>query len=314
VADPKFIDVDNDTAYRYYAFKFADNWGYAYNMGVRRIELQSTEDPLVRRIIVLAEIAGLTSGRVPYCTTNGRLTDASGMTFNGTRLAVLVTLPAGTASAASLIFPSGVVLTTPAEGAEEADATRRYWTNAAAARKTYAWTDDIAILVGDTRRIILDYRNGTPSNTNGSGLWTRVEYPTNKVNQYTTEFVHTGTKSLEFTIQLPDDYNGGTITAKVWWSTTSVTGNAVLWSVQARVYHDGDALDAAWGTAQVIADTNLGADTRMISAATPAITIANTPAAGDELQVRIQRTPGEAADTLDDLVRLHRVVLFYTSA
>ncbi|MBA7537810.1 hypothetical protein ES705_30080 [subsurface metagenome] len=42
-ADPKFITVTNETEYRYYAFKFADNWGLASFMGVRRIELQ-TED------------------------------------------------------------------------------------------------------------------------------------------------------------------------------------------------------------------------------------------------------------------------------
>ncbi|NQU18881.1 hypothetical protein HQ550_01855 [bacterium] len=42
-ADPKYITVTNNTAYRYYAFKFADNYG-ATNYGVRRIELQ-TEDP-----------------------------------------------------------------------------------------------------------------------------------------------------------------------------------------------------------------------------------------------------------------------------
>ncbi len=38
-ADPKYITVTNTTAYRYYAFKFADNWGSATLMGVRRIEL-----------------------------------------------------------------------------------------------------------------------------------------------------------------------------------------------------------------------------------------------------------------------------------
>lgn len=40
-ADPKYIDVTNTTAYRYYAFKFADNWGTVSYMGVRRIELQA---------------------------------------------------------------------------------------------------------------------------------------------------------------------------------------------------------------------------------------------------------------------------------
>jgi hypothetical protein len=38
-ADPKYITVTNTTAYRYYAFKFADNYG-GILMGVRRIELQ----------------------------------------------------------------------------------------------------------------------------------------------------------------------------------------------------------------------------------------------------------------------------------
>lgn len=42
-ADPKYIIVTNLIAYRYYAFKFADNYGASMEMGVRRIELQ-TED------------------------------------------------------------------------------------------------------------------------------------------------------------------------------------------------------------------------------------------------------------------------------
>jgi len=41
--DPNYITVTNSTEYRYYAFKFADNYGNALYMGVRRIELQ-TED------------------------------------------------------------------------------------------------------------------------------------------------------------------------------------------------------------------------------------------------------------------------------
>lgn len=43
VADTKYVTVTNALAYRYYAFKFANNWGAASNMGVRRIELQTTE-------------------------------------------------------------------------------------------------------------------------------------------------------------------------------------------------------------------------------------------------------------------------------
>ncbi|MFH1230708.1 MAG: hypothetical protein V1709_04340 [Planctomycetota bacterium] len=41
IPDPKYITVTNTTAYRYYAFKFVDNWGAAIDFGVRRIELQT---------------------------------------------------------------------------------------------------------------------------------------------------------------------------------------------------------------------------------------------------------------------------------
>jgi len=41
--DPKYITVTNSTSYRYYAFKFADNYGHVDNMAVRRIELQTRD-------------------------------------------------------------------------------------------------------------------------------------------------------------------------------------------------------------------------------------------------------------------------------
>jgi hypothetical protein len=41
VADPKYIAVTNTTAYRYYAFKFADTWSTTDYMGIRRLVLQT---------------------------------------------------------------------------------------------------------------------------------------------------------------------------------------------------------------------------------------------------------------------------------
>jgi len=40
--DPKYIEISNTTAYRYYAFKFADNYGGLLHMGFRRLVLQTT--------------------------------------------------------------------------------------------------------------------------------------------------------------------------------------------------------------------------------------------------------------------------------
>lgn len=44
---PEFIGVTNTTAYRYYAFKFANNYGDGSYMGVRRIELQTEDAPVI---------------------------------------------------------------------------------------------------------------------------------------------------------------------------------------------------------------------------------------------------------------------------
>ena len=45
VADPKYSVVTNTTAYRYYAFKFANNWGGLGTgfMSLRRVVLQTYE-------------------------------------------------------------------------------------------------------------------------------------------------------------------------------------------------------------------------------------------------------------------------------
>jgi hypothetical protein len=42
-ADPKYFTLTNSVAYRYWAFKFADNWGGTDMLGIRRVVLQ-TED------------------------------------------------------------------------------------------------------------------------------------------------------------------------------------------------------------------------------------------------------------------------------
>jgi hypothetical protein len=75
-ADPKYIYVTNTTSYRYYAFKFTDNWGGSY-MGVRRIELQLGGSGNPRKGIILNNGSNLTETYVPVATTNGRLMDGA---------------------------------------------------------------------------------------------------------------------------------------------------------------------------------------------------------------------------------------------
>jgi hypothetical protein len=57
-------------------------------MGIRRIELQNTNVITARKNIVLTDNGNLIQGRIPYATTNGRLMDGIGLTFDGTNFAV----------------------------------------------------------------------------------------------------------------------------------------------------------------------------------------------------------------------------------
>ncbi len=70
-ADPKYITITNSTAYRYYAFKFANNHGDEIFIGVRRIELQIILAPTVTTPAVSA-IEEITA------TGNGNITDTGG--------------------------------------------------------------------------------------------------------------------------------------------------------------------------------------------------------------------------------------------
>jgi len=50
--DPKYITVTNSTAYRYYAFKFADNYGNTDFQGLRQVELQTEDEPVTANAIL----------------------------------------------------------------------------------------------------------------------------------------------------------------------------------------------------------------------------------------------------------------------
>ena len=93
------------------------------------------------------------------------------------------------------------------------------------------------------------------------------------------------------------DYNGGTVTAIFYWTTTVATGN-VVWGIAGRAFNDGDVFDQAVGTPQTVTDGSLGAGDVMISSATSAITLAGTPSAGSYVVFRAYRDGANGSDTL----------------
>ncbi len=139
-----------------------------------------------------------------------------------------------------------------------------------------------------------------PSTTQGCASLAQVESATNKVNIKVLDFDGAGTTKeyAEFGIQSPSYWDAGTVTAQFIWYATAGSGT-VNWECSAGAYSDDDALDAAYGTLQEVTDTLLATGDVHITSETAAITVANSPAAGDWIQFRIARDPANDTNTSD---------------
>jgi hypothetical protein len=110
---------------------------------------------------------------------------------------------------------------------------------------------------------------------------------------------------VTFDVVMPENWDRGTVKAKFYWSSASgstATTDTVEWEIGGVAISDNDALDAAITGAQVITDTllaNDGADLQVTSA-TPAITIAGTPALGDLVTFKISRNVGGTDNMTED--------------
>jgi len=110
---------------------------------------------------------------------------------------------------------------------------------------------------------------------------------------------------------LPNNWGGGTVTAKFFWTAATSSGS-VVWRLSSRAFGDDDALDQAMGTAQSVTDTYIAASDLHISAATSAITIGGTPAAGKAVIFEVSRDASNGSDTMGERGRLLGIEITYT--
>jgi hypothetical protein len=121
-----------------------------------------------------------------------------------------------------------------------------------------------------------------------------------------------GDSGAEVCFPLPADYDGGTITAKFFWTANSTSTGVVVWALSAVALSDNEALSTAFSAEQFVLDANgSSAYTCRISAASAALTIANTPAAGDLVCWRVRRFGTSGADTLAVTAYLASVLITY---
>lgn len=152
----------------------------------------------------------------------------------------------------------------------------------------------------------------TPNLTNGAAP-TQVEL-SSAYNYAAMGFADgAALKYASFGFVLPSDYDGGTMTAKFYWSANSTSTNSVVWGISGVAVDEDGTLDVASGTVQEVTDANKSTAYDLnISDATSAITIAGTPAAGKYVRFTVYRDPTDGSDTLAATALLLSVVLTYT--
>jgi hypothetical protein len=114
-------------------------------------------------------------------------------------------------------------------------------------------------------------------------------------------------------IRMPDTWDEGTVTEQFVWSHPSTATNfGVVWQLSCLAVSNDDAMDAALGTPQVIADTGGTTNDEYLTGATPAVTCSGTPQAGDLVYFEVERDTGNASDNMAVDARLHGFTLYYT--
>ena len=131
------------------------------------------------------------------------------------------------------------------------------------------------------------------------------EYATNDVNWDYYAFDTGGTEEqVQFKIVMPENWDRSTVKAKFYWSsaTGSSAGDTCEWAIKATALANDDAIDASWGTEQVITDTVLAGTNGdiHITSATPAITVAGSPALGEMITFEVNRNTAGTDDMAED--------------
>jgi len=163
------------------------------------------------------------------------------------------------------------------------------------------------------RSIILTAGGAMRNTTSGAGR-TQREAATNLQNYITLDYDDTTAEKATWVVSLPDNYDGGTITAIVYWRpATHAAGGTTVWGIRGRSYGDNEAIDQAFGTEVTVSDDSIVTGNVHITAASSAITLGGTPAGGELAIIEVRRAVADAADDLVGDAYLIGVKLEYTT-
>jgi hypothetical protein len=156
-----------------------------------------------------------------------------------------------------------------------------------------------------------------PAQTDGAEAGT-TETTTYKKNRDFLAFDGGATEEeADVAFKMPDDYNGGVIKALFPWTGAagSTSGDTVEWGIKAGATLDDAAIDAVFGTPQVISDILLANDgtDHQETPLTPEITIAGSPGPAVFTDFKIYRNT-DGTDDMAEKANLFGFWIQYTKA
>ncbi len=149
--------------------------------------------------------------------------------------------------------------------------------------------------------------------TNGADA-EQVETTATRPDMKVFDFDASTKQYTQFTIAMPKSWNEGTLTYQVYWApSTTNTGNAIF-GLQGVACADNDTIDVAYGTAIEVTDAGIGTvEDQQITSESSAMTVAGSPAAGEQSYFQLYRDAADGSDTFTGECRVLGIKLFFTT-
>jgi hypothetical protein len=151
-----------------------------------------------------------------------------------------------------------------------------------------------------------------PNTTNGCAEIAQTEL-SNGPEIKTLDFDKDSDENAQFSVAFPKSWNEGTVTFQAFFTADSTNTGTVSWDLAGVAVSDDDTCNVAFGTAVApTAKAHSGtANDLDVTAESGAITIAGSPAAGDQVFFQITRDVSDDSLTAD--AKLLGIKLFFTT-
>ena len=299
-----------------------DNGIYVVQASPARDTLFDTYDEHPGAIIHVQE-GSANADKLYQCTSN------TGGTLNSTDIVWANIVPgsggtvtqivAGTGLSGGTITGSGTValdinsLSTETSIHQTNDFIPFYDANDSAANKaTIATIIGSAAVIQGTHTIWVPAGAMRPTVSAGCAAITDVETTADRPDIQVLDFDGGSEEHAQFQVAFPKSWNAGTVTYRVFWTSTATDTDAVIWTLEGVSVANAATIDVAYGTGVAVTDNNISdAEDCLVSATSSAVTIAS--AADDALTFfRIWRDADAGGDTMAEDARLIGVQIFYT--